>query len=135
VIISVVLWPIPALYDRCHFESGTVVWERRDVKKLGTLAYDAFEGALYCLCEKRSVVLTASSGKERAYYRSLNDVFVSKDSTLAVFDAAEVKLQNRATNAAHVLPRATGNSCIWLGWHYGLRRNHVPGSQPGKRTD
>ncbi|MFO1092199.1 MAG: hypothetical protein U0992_02655 [Planctomycetaceae bacterium] len=95
-----------AAYD---FESGTVAWHRRDLKTLGALTYDAFEGVLYCLCERRTVVLTASNGKEHAYYRELNDVFVSSDSKFAVFDAAEVKLQNRATQSVHVLPRSTGD--------------------------
>jgi outer membrane protein assembly factor BamB len=54
------------------------------------------------------VLLTAPSGKERAYHRGLNDVFFGKDASLAVFDAAEVKLWNRATKAVHVLPKATG---------------------------
>ena len=50
-----------AAYD---FESGAVRWSRRDVKKVGVLAYDAFENVLYCLCRQRSVVLTASHGTE-----------------------------------------------------------------------
>ena len=95
-----------AAYD---FESGAIVWERRDLKKLGKMAYDAFEGVRYCLSERRTVLLTASSGKERAYHRSLNAVFFGRDANLAVFDAAEVKLQNRATHAEHVLPRHAGN--------------------------
>ena len=95
-----------AAYD---FESGSVVWERRDLKKLGELAYDALEGVLYCLCERRTVLLTASAGKERAYHRGLNDVFFGRDANLAVFDAAQVKLLNRATKAEHILPKATGS--------------------------
>jgi hypothetical protein len=95
-----------AAYD---FEYGSVVWERRDLKQLGRLAYDAFEGVLYCLCERRSVLLTASTGKERAYYRGLNDVFFAKNANFAVFAAAEVKLQNRATWTAHALPKATSS--------------------------
>jgi hypothetical protein len=92
-----------------EFESGTVVWERRDLKQLGELAFDALEGVVYCLCERRTVLLTASTGKERAFYRGLNDVFFGRDSSLAVFDAAQVKLQDRATKTLHVIPRATGN--------------------------
>lgn len=95
-----------AAYD---FESGTRIWERRDLKKLGALTYDAFEGVLYCRCERRKVLLTASSGKERVLRRGLNDVFFGRDSKFAVFDAAEVKLQNRATRSDHVLPRASAN--------------------------
>jgi hypothetical protein len=92
-----------------NFESGTTVWERRDVKQLGEMAYDAFEGVLYCLCERRTVLLTGSTGKERAYHRGLTDVFFGRDVNLAVFDAAQVKLLNRATKTEHVLPKATGN--------------------------
>jgi hypothetical protein len=95
-----------AAYD---FESGTVVWERRDLKKLGQLAFDAFEGVLYCLCERRTVLLTAPSGKEHAYHQGLNDVFFGRSADLAVFDAAEVKLLNRAIKTVHVLPKATEN--------------------------
>ena len=96
-----------AAYD---FESGTTVWERRDLKQLGELAYDAFEGVLYCLCERRNVMLTKSAGKERAYHsRGLKDVFFGRDSNLAVFDATQVKLVNRASKTEHVLPKATGN--------------------------
>jgi hypothetical protein len=94
-----------AAYD---FEAGDVVWERRDLKQLGQMAYDSFENVLYCVCERRTVVLTASAGKERAYYRGLKDVFFARDGSLAVFDAAQVKLQNRATKAEHVLPQAKG---------------------------
>ncbi len=95
-----------AAYD---FESGTTVWERRDLKQLGELAYDAFEGVVYCLCERRTVLLTSSTGKERACHRGLNDVFFGRDANLAVFDAAQVKLINRATKTEHILPKATGN--------------------------
>ncbi len=95
-----------AAYD---FESGRALWVRRDVKKLGQVAYDALEDVLYCLCERRTVLLTASSGKERAYHRGLTSVFFGKDPRLAVFDAADVRLQNRATQAVHVLPKATGS--------------------------
>ena len=96
-----------AAYD---FESGTTVWQRRDLKQLGELAYDAFEGVLYCVCERRTVLLSASAGKERAYHpRGLNDVFFGRNPNLALFDAAKVKLQNRATKAEHLLPKATGN--------------------------
>ena len=95
-----------AAYD---FESGTTVWERRDLKQLGELVYDAFEDVLYCLCERRTVLLTASSGKERAYHRGLNDVFFGRNANLAVFDAAQVKLLNRATKTEFILAKATGN--------------------------
>jgi hypothetical protein len=90
-----------------NFESGATLWERRDLKKLGEMAYDAFEGGLYCLCERRSVLLTASSGKERICRRGLNDVFFGKDRNLAVFDAANVMLHNRASNTEHILRRAS----------------------------
>jgi hypothetical protein len=96
-----------AAYD---FESGTTLWHRRDLKQLGELAYDAFEGVLYCVCERRTVLLTAPTGKERAYHpRGLDSVFFGRNANLAVFDAAKVKLQNRATKAEHILPKATGN--------------------------
>ena len=96
-----------AAYD---FESGTTVWERRDLKQLGELAYDAFEGVVYCLCERRTVLLTKTAGKERAYHtRGLKDVFFGKDPNLAVFHAAQTKLLNRAAKTEHVLPKATGN--------------------------
>jgi hypothetical protein len=94
-----------AAYD---FESGTTVWERRDLRQLGELAYDAFEGVLYCLCERRTVLLTKSGGKERAYHsRGLKDVFFGRDPNLAVFDAVQVKLLNRAKKSEHILPKAT----------------------------
>jgi hypothetical protein len=54
-------------------------------------------------------LLTASSGKERAYRRGRNDVFFGRDATLAVFDAAQVKLQNRAAKTEHVLPKVARN--------------------------
>ncbi len=96
-----------AAYD---FESGTTVWERRDLKQLGELAYDAFENVLYCVCERRTVLLTKSAGKERAYHsRGLKDVFFGRDRNLAVFDAAQVKLLNRLSKTEHILPKATGN--------------------------
>jgi outer membrane protein assembly factor BamB len=95
-----------AAYD---IESGTPLWERRDIKKLGEIAYDAVEGILYCLCERRAVLLTASTGKEYAYYRNLNDVFFGGNVGWAVFDVGEVQLLNRATEEVRILPKATGN--------------------------
>jgi hypothetical protein len=96
-----------AAYD---FESGTTLWHRRDLKQLGELTYDSFEGVLYCVCERRTVLLTASAGKERAYHpRGLDSVFFGRNANLAVLDAAKVKLQNRATKTEHLLPKATGN--------------------------
>ena len=111
-----------AAYD---FESGTTMWDRRDLKQLGELAYDAFEGVLYCLCERRTVLLTVSAGKERAYHsRGLSDVFFGRNANLAVFDAGKVNLRNRATKAELLLPKATGNilrvafteSAVVLSW-------------------
>jgi hypothetical protein len=92
-----------AAYD---LESGSILWERRDLKRPGRMAYDAFEGVLYCLCERRTVLLTASTGRERAYHR-LKDVFFGRDASLAIIEAAHVKLLNRATGTEHVLPKAT----------------------------
>lgn len=92
-----------------HLETGATIWERRDLKKLGVLRYDAFDDTVYCFCERRTVLLTASGGKERGHYRALNDVFFGRDPSVAIFDAREVKLQNRNTKTERVLARATEN--------------------------
>ncbi|MFT3879573.1 MAG: hypothetical protein QM703_07930 [Gemmatales bacterium] len=94
-----------AAYD---FESDCIVWDRRDLKQLAQLSYDAYEDVLYCLCEKHTVVLNASNGKEHAYFRNLDDVFFGRNPAFAVFNGKEVKLENRSTKKVHILPRTTG---------------------------
>lgn len=109
-----------AAYD---IETGEMVWERPDLRKLGELAYDPLECVLYCQLESRTVVLNASNGREHAYYRTLKDVFFGRDPRFAVFDLKEIELRNRATKATHLLERRTDilqvaftNSAAVLSW-------------------
>jgi len=92
-----------AAYD---FESGAVIWRRRDIKKAQRLTYDALDGVLYCFCERRrTILLTAATGKERPYRGRFNELFVGRDPRYSVIDAACVKLHDRETQTAFELSR------------------------------
>lgn len=92
-----------AAYD---LETGNQLWHRRDLKKLQEIAFDARNVVVYCAFEDRaSRPLNVRDGRERRAIRGLEAFHFSKNSDLAVFEFEEIKLENRAAGASHVLPR------------------------------
>jgi hypothetical protein len=87
-------------------ETGTMLWHRRDLKKVQRLAFDPRDGVLYCAFDEAGAKpLNASDGRERKAIRGLKRIHFSPDGGIAIFESKEVRLENRGAGTAHVLAR------------------------------
>jgi len=98
-------------YD--DFDSSCEVWRRRDLKGAGHIAYDPFDDSLYCWIGKRTVVLDATRGTERAIYRNLTEFFFARESKYAVFNSTKVELKNRTAGTSIDIPSQSEN-VLWV---------------------
>lgn len=89
-----------------EFKTGNCIWHRRDLKRLQKIAYDSRDNLVLCAFEGRaSKPLKPRDGRERIAIRGLKDFYLSRDSSIALFEFQEVKLENRAASVQHVLRR------------------------------
>ncbi|MCK6470185.1 MAG: hypothetical protein L6R28_00445 [Planctomycetes bacterium] len=92
-----------AAYD---IDTGNLIWQRRDLKKLQDINFDSREDVLYCAFEGRaSRPLNAKNGRERRPIRGLKGFHFSSDSSIAVFELGEVKVEDRSSGTSQVLKR------------------------------